>query len=156
VNEKIGTILFMAPEQISKQAYGRVSSPLFLNSFLLQKIDIFAVGITMFYLLTGKHPLYERGNSLEVFRQKLCTVQSQDWKFPSYMSKQAVDLIVNMCRQNQSTRYDVYSALGHPFLTRDMDSPLPLTQHSLIMRVEKERLLGRGVSLFVFLASVKL
>ena len=72
------------------------------------------------------------------------------------MSKQAVDLIVNMCRQNQSTRYDVHSALGHPFITRDMESPLPLTQQSLIMRVEKERLLGRGVSLFVFLASVKL
>lgn len=30
LNEKIGTILFMAPEQISKQSYGRVSLP---NSF---------------------------------------------------------------------------------------------------------------------------
>ena len=72
------------------------------------------------------------------------------------MSRVAADLIINMCRHNQSSRFDVYSCLQHPFITRDLEADLPMDPRLLLVRVEKERLLGKGVSLLVFLASVKL
>ena len=48
---KIGTALYMAPEQISSQAYGK-------------KIDIYAAGIVLYTLLVGYHPLYVEGGTL--------------------------------------------------------------------------------------------
>lgn len=58
MNQNIGTTLYMAPEQISGSAYGR-------------KIDVYATGVTMYYLLAGHHPLYKITDSLEAFKQKL-------------------------------------------------------------------------------------
>ena len=49
--EKIGTVLFMAPEQISSQSYSK-------------KIDIYSAGISMYFMLVGFHPLYITGGML--------------------------------------------------------------------------------------------
>jgi serine/threonine protein kinase len=46
--EKVGTALYMAPEQISCQKYGK-------------KVDIYAAGITLYIMLVGFHPLYVEG-----------------------------------------------------------------------------------------------
>ena len=48
LNEKMGTLLFMAPEQERSMQYGK-------------KIDIWACGVVMYMLIEGKHPLYEEG-----------------------------------------------------------------------------------------------
>ena len=50
LDEKIGTILYMAPEQIANQSYGK-------------KIDMYACGVILYYLLCGKHPLYKFGDT---------------------------------------------------------------------------------------------
>jgi serine/threonine protein kinase len=47
--EKIGTILYMAPEQISSQSYSK-------------KIDMYAAGIVLYQMLIGGHPLYITGS----------------------------------------------------------------------------------------------
>lgn len=49
--QKIGTVLFMAPEQISSHSYSK-------------KIDMYAAGIVLFYMLAGHHPLYITGGLL--------------------------------------------------------------------------------------------
>ena len=49
--EKIGTILFMAPEQISSKSYSK-------------KIDIYSAGIVLYMMLCGYHPLYVTGGFL--------------------------------------------------------------------------------------------
>ena len=49
--EKVGTALYMAPEQISSKKYGK-------------KIDIYAAGIVMYTMLVGYHPLYLCGGIL--------------------------------------------------------------------------------------------
>jgi serine/threonine protein kinase len=45
LNERMGTILYMAPEQALGQRYGK-------------RIDIWAAGIILYILCTGKHPFY--------------------------------------------------------------------------------------------------
>lgn len=81
IGGNIGTTLYMAPEQISKSAYGR-------------KIDVYATGITMFYLLAGHHPLYEIHDSFDSFYKKVTTMPPDKWKFPRFISDLAKDLII--------------------------------------------------------------
>lgn len=48
LDEKIGTLIYMAPEQASYQIYAK-------------RIDIWAVGIIMYELMSnGEHPLYDK------------------------------------------------------------------------------------------------
>ena len=54
LNEKMGTLLFMAPEQTKNHSYGKVK----LFFITLQRIDMWACGIIMYLLIEGKHPLY--------------------------------------------------------------------------------------------------
>lgn len=97
----------MAPEQISKSAYGR-------------KIDVYATGITMFYLLAGHHPLYEITDSFDNFYKKVTTTPPDKWKFPSFISDLAKDLIIQLCKLHQSQRIDALKALKHPWITREL------------------------------------
>ena len=39
-----------------------------VGEYVFKKIDIFACGITMYYLLVGRHPLHEKGETLEAFK----------------------------------------------------------------------------------------
>jgi hypothetical protein len=55
---------------------------------------VYATGITMFYLLAGHHPLYEITDSFDSFYKKVTTMPPDKWKFPSFMSALAKDLII--------------------------------------------------------------
>lgn len=62
----------------------------------------------------------------------------------------------NLCKQHQSSRYDVDQALRHPFITRDLQAQIPSTdQTPLLQRVEKEQRLRSGVTLLTLLAVCK-
>lgn len=39
---------------------------------------------------------------------------------------------------NQARRYDVSSALQHPFITRQLDAVVPLEQNEVLTKVENE------------------
>lgn len=66
LNEKMGTLLFMAPEQSKSFSYGK-------------KIDIWAVGIIMFMMLEGKHPMHEPNiDNEKTFLEKL---SNPSWTF---------------------------------------------------------------------------
>jgi serine/threonine protein kinase len=59
--EKAGTLVYMAPELSNKTA------KTFNN-----KVDIWACGIIMYKLLTGgDHPLYQKGDTQEIYYDKL-------------------------------------------------------------------------------------
>ena len=58
INEVMGTILFMAPEQATGQRYGK-------------RVDMWALGIIVFQMLTGKHPFYKSGDSEESYTQRI-------------------------------------------------------------------------------------
>ena len=127
--EKIGTILFMAPEQISSQSYSK-------------KIDIYAAGITLYYMLVGYHPLYITGGILSdnnhTLKQKVAAIEPEKWHYPSYVTPLAKDLICKLCRIGQIERYDAKRALQHPWITRRFDEKIPLTAGEEIQMYDKE------------------
>ena len=41
----------------------------------------------MYYLLTGKHPLNIKGQTIDEFKLKIQSIGPQDWDYPAYISK---------------------------------------------------------------------
>lgn len=116
--EKIGTVLYMAPEQISSQSYSK-------------KIDIYAAGVTLYTMLVGYHPLYITGgiltDSSHTLKQKVMAIEPEKWHYPQYVSPLAKNLICKLCRISQIERYDAKRALQHPWITRRFEDKIPLT-----------------------------
>jgi phosphorylase kinase gamma subunit len=87
-NEKIGTVLYMAPEQIASKSYSR-------------KIDIYATGITLYTMLVGYHPLFIPGpmfsDSSQSLKLKVVEIEPHEWFYPNYISNLAKDLICKLC-----------------------------------------------------------
>lgn len=58
INDVTGTLLYMAPEQATGKRYS-------------QPIDVWALGIIVFKLLTGKHPFYLPGDKEQTYTQRI-------------------------------------------------------------------------------------
>ena len=58
MSDKVGTLLYMAPEQTDYTSYNK-------------KVDIWACGMIMYLLLTGKHPFHEKGDTENSYLKKL-------------------------------------------------------------------------------------
>lgn len=82
----------------------------------------------MFELITGYHPLLKQGDDRAVLESKL--IEYREFEFPaeSVMSKQAKHLIQTLCQRAISSRFSATQALQHPWVTRNLDEELPLTQ----------------------------
>jgi len=94
--EKAGTLLYMAPEQVTKSNYAK-------------KVDMWACGIIMYQLLTkGQHPCYSKGEGCEAYIRKLNEIDQKpiQWKFPSNFSPLAQDLFLKLCSWPSNKRYD--------------------------------------------------
>jgi serine/threonine-protein kinase len=58
INSITGTILFMAPEQATGQSYGK-------------RVDMWAIGIIMYELLTGRHPFHLNGDDEKSYTHRI-------------------------------------------------------------------------------------
>ncbi len=68
---EVGTPIYMAPEQTLKQYYCKA-------------VDIWAVGIIMYMVIAGKHPLFEQSDTKATYKQKL---QAPVWVYGRDFSK---------------------------------------------------------------------
>lgn len=120
INEVMGTILFMAPEQATGQRYGK-------------RIDMWALGIIVFQMLSGKHPFYIDGDTEHSYVQRICKdsfEQTLDKHFETYdISPMAQSLIKRLLARGISDRYRIVQALDHPWITRNLKDKAPLTQN---------------------------
>jgi len=118
INSVTGTILFMAPEQATGKRYGK-------------RVDMWAIGVIIYQMLTGKHPFFFSGDdeasythriSKEPIEQLLANNMN---KFD--ISPLAQSLLKRLLARGISDRYRVYQALSHPWITRNLNDPIPLT-----------------------------
>lgn len=95
-NCKAGTLIYMAPEQVTKQSYAK-------------KVDLWACGIVMYQLLSqGLHPCYTKGDSVNEYIQKLENFDKQPIVFTypeTGFSQLAVDFFEKLCSYPQIKRY---------------------------------------------------
>ena len=109
-NNLVGTVIYMAPEQLQEKHYS-------------EPVDIWSCGIIMFTLLAGKHPLYSPGDSKFDFVYKL---KKLNWKFPKNFPSLAKDLFLHCTKALTLERYTASIALRHPWITRK-GNKIPLT-----------------------------
>jgi calcium/calmodulin-dependent protein kinase I len=78
-------------------------------------VDIWSIGIIMYIILVGKHPLFVKGESFESYATKL---KDPKWEFPPGFSPLARSLFLSMVKTNALERYTAKDALSHPWITR--------------------------------------
>lgn len=105
LNDRCGTLIFMAPEILLYKDYNK-------------SVDMWSVGILMYMLISGgQHPFYKSGMDLKEYcnlLQKSPKVEYDDQKF-SKLSKDLIDKLLNF---ETFHRYSVYQAVKHPWITR--------------------------------------
>ena len=84
----MGTILYMAPEQGQGKRYGK-------------KIDIWACGVIMYFILTGKHPFYKPGEGEQSYIRRI----SEESLKSESLSALADSLFYKLCALSPSDRY---------------------------------------------------
>eukprot|EP00955_Chlamydomonas_euryale_P018163 193329-Chlamydomonas_euryale.AAC.1 len=109
LTKQMGTPLFMAPE-------------VFTGNFSY-KADIWAVGVSLYWLFSGQYPCCERvdlyNTPLEEITHAIrtCDVRfvGEEWRS---MSPDGLDFMRRCLERNEATRIDAAEALAHPWLQR--------------------------------------
>lgn len=136
----------MAPEQATGQRYGK-------------RVDMWALGIIVYQMLTGKHPFYLSSDTTETYidrivKQPIDKLLTQG--FEKYeISESAQSLIRRLLARGISDRYRVVQALDHPWISGKQDNKPPLTQNEENMQMEGEIKLRHIQSIVLFLAISK-
>jgi len=113
IKSKVGTTIYMAPEQATSATYGKA-------------VDIWSVGLIMYSLISGYHPLYLSTDSQQDYLNKLA---KPHWKFTGAFTILAKDFFLHMCNIDPNYRYDTATAQDHPWITRNEHAIIPKTLH---------------------------
>lgn len=87
VKDKIGTLIFMAPEQVTYTGYGK-------------KVDVWAAGVIIYKLLTGKHPFMREEQSVKEFIDCLKNIGDLELPPDCGASFYMRDLFSKLCKAN--------------------------------------------------------
>lgn len=80
--------------------------------------DMWAAGIIMYELITGRHPYFQTGMTREEMITTLSTIKM--FKFPKNISPEAKHLIMRLCTRESAQRFKAKEALNHPWVTREV------------------------------------
>lgn len=119
---------------------------------------MWACGIIMYQILVGAHPMYQHGvDTSQTFSDKLHSFNpsvyvSDESVAGIYFNPMARDLFIKLCNPLPFERYTAEQALRHPWITRDHDSPIPLTQSQKMKAAEAHSLMKTIVTAAYFLS----
>ena len=92
---------------------------------------MWAIGVILYQMLTGRHPFYNHGDDEVIYINRISKepidkiLQTNMNKFD--ISPLAQSLLKRLLCRGISDRYRVYQALSHPWITRNLEDPTPLT-----------------------------
>ena len=116
-----GTLIYMAPEQISGVIYSKA-------------VDVWSVGIILYMLLNkGKNNFYMKGDESKVIINK---INKKDIEFDlddCPISPIGRHLIYKLLDKNPSYRYSARLALIHPWITKNITDKIPLTLYDKLL-----------------------
>ena len=138
LDDKCGTLLFMAPEQAKNKNYS-------------DAVDIWSCGIILYILLTGRHPLYSPEDDRASYFKKL---ENPVWEYPDDFPALAKDLFQHLLDPNPVNRYTAENALKHPWITRKLDASIPLTYAEQLRMYQTHEKMRTLMSAVVFIAAL--
>ncbi|OMJ85529.1 hypothetical protein SteCoe_13146 [Stentor coeruleus] len=104
VDDRCGTVLYMAPEQAAHRAYSK-------------EVDIWSCGIILYKLLCkGNHPLYTHSEKAQSYFNKL---KNPIWVFNKSFPPLAQNLFLKLMKTTPIERYTAGQALAHPWITKN-------------------------------------
>ena len=114
ISETCGTTIYMAPEILNRRGY----------DFL---VDSFSAGIVLYELSSGgAHPFYKKGMSKNEYIDNILKNKCS-CNFSTEMPLLARNLFLKLCKYEPLFRYEPYKALRHPWITRSVNSQIPMT-----------------------------
>ena len=140
--ENCGTLIYMAPEQISNKTYSK-------------GVDIWSVGIILYMMLNnGKNPFYNKGDNSDVIIEKITKDKLKFDYFNNPISWMAKHLICKMLNKTPNYRYSAQLALHHPWITENKYSRIPLTLYDKVKYNENVNKMKILFSIAIFMSSM--
>lgn len=106
VADGFGTLSFVAPEVLIRQPYGK-------------QIDIWSLGVILYYMLSGTLPFDDENDNEEVIAKMTVFVEvqfpSKNW---SKSSKEVVDIISKCLIKDPNNRISIEEFLNHPWIKK--------------------------------------
>lgn len=101
--DPFGTIPYAAPEIILRKPYSH-------------SVDIWSLGVTMFFLLTGFHPFdsHDQQELLKKIVRQEPDYDADEWKG---RSKEAMDLVKKLLTKDKEKRIEIEQVLEHDWIT---------------------------------------
>ena len=99
-NEGYGTIAFIAPEILERHPYN-------------YKVDIWSLGVLMYYILSGELPFVQNSKGLEDMILNTCRKELKFSNKFDNISKEAIDLIKGCLQKKPENRMGIDELITH-------------------------------------------